>query len=250
MASQGRKKTRARTAAPPAVPYVDATREPLYCLLLLFPLIAVYEFGAMMLRPMTMPDRLLLAPSFIEDAIAWLGPTGSWVSGVLLLGTLLFWHILLKKTWHVRAWIPIAMIGESIVLTLPLFVLARLLLVAQVPAPPPTWSDPVKIGIVMSLGAGIYEEFLFRLLLIGGLVAILVDAAKLPRRSAVILAAAAASFIFAACHFQPIAAEPFDGARFALRALGGAYLSLLYLTRGLGICAACHAAFNVGTILM
>lgn len=250
MASNGRKKSHARRAAAPAAPYFAATREPLYCLLLLFPLIAVYEFGAMMLRPMTLPDRLLLAPSFIEDALAWFGATGSWVSGVLLLGTLLFWHILSKKSWHVRAWIPIAMVGEGVMLTLPLFVLARLLLVAQGPAAPPSWSDPTKIGLVMSLGAGIYEEFLFRLLLIGGLMAVFIDVMKFQKRPAMIFAAVLASFIFAACHFQPIAAEQFDAARFALRLLGGGYLALLYLSRGLGVSALCHAAFNVGTILM
>jgi hypothetical protein len=241
--ARSRAKGNSSALGTPFVAYSDATRQPLYCLAFLFPLIAVYEFGAMMLRPLAAPERLLLAPSFINDALAWFGAVGPWVPGAALLATLLCWHFLSGHNWHMRAWVPALMLAESVALALPLIVLSDLLM--QAGALPPL----SKTRIVTAIGAAIYEEALFRFALVSALIAILVDLARVPRMTASIIAGALAALIFAAMHCQPLGSEPFAWLPFILRTLAGGYLALLFIARGLGICTGAHAAYNVLTLL-
>lgn len=241
--SRSRSKGSSSALGTPQVGYADATRQPLYCLALLFPLIAVYEFGAMMLRPLVAPERSLLAPGFIGDALAWFGAVGPWVPGAALLATLLSWHFLSGHTWQLRAWIPPLMLAESVALSLPLIVMSDLIV------QPGALPALTKNAIVMALGAAIYEEALFRFALISALLAIMVDLIRVPRMAASIIAGLLAALVFSAMHFQPLAREPFAWAPFTFCALAGGYLGLLFIARGLGICTGAHAAYNIITLL-
>lgn len=241
--ARSRSKGSSSALGTPHVAYTDATRQPLYCLAFLFPLIAVYEFGAMMLRPLAAPERLLLAPSFIHDALAWFGAVGPWVPGAALLVTLLIWHFLSGHNWQLRAWIPALMLLESAALALPLIVLSDLMMQAG------TLPALSKTRIVTAIGAAIFEEALFRFALVSALLAILVDLIRVPRMTSSIIAGTLAALIFAAMHCQPLGREPFAWGPFILRTLAGGYLALLFLSRGLGICTGAHAAYNVITLL-
>ncbi|MBI5864888.1 MAG: hypothetical protein HZB38_10340, partial [Planctomycetes bacterium] len=108
--------------AAPAVHYGEATRQPLYCLAFLFPLVGAYEFGAMLLRPRTFPERLLLAPSFIQEALAWFGAVGPLVPGLALLATLTAWHMMSRHNWQLRVWMVLLMFAERSALSVPLVV--------------------------------------------------------------------------------------------------------------------------------
>lgn len=235
--------------------YWDATREPLYCLVFLFPLVAVYEFGALLLRPAIQPDQQLVAQRLIEGLVAWFGPGGFWVPGFALLITLLIWHLLAKRPWQIRVEAPFFMLVESVVLTMPLFVLNSLMLssidssAGMLQAGGVAGAD-VKRQIVLALGAGIYEELVFRLYLISILMFVLVDVSRVPARAAMAVAVVIAALVFALCHVKPIGAEEFELRRFALRALAGGYLSLLFVTRGLGISTGTHAAYNLMLVAM
>src|SRR5262245_31872121 len=189
MAAKGR--TRTRKPAAPKLPaatrsYFDATREPLVCLVFLLPLVAAYELGALLLRPAADPERELVAASAILHVLAWFGAAGAWVPGVALLLTLLLWHWASRKSWQIRAWHPLVMIGESIGVAPPLLVLSRLLL-------GPGGARPalgvLKVQAVYTLGAAIYEELLFRFILISVLLLLLVDVFRVPRTAAAIIAA-------------------------------------------------------------
>lgn len=226
--------------------YTDLTREPLYCLAFLFPLVAVYEMGALLLRPAALTDRLLLAPSFIHDSLAWLGAVGPWVPGVALLATLLMWHVLSERNWHLRAWVPLVMLVESLALAMPLLILSELMLQAGRLSLP---ADAVKTRIVAALGAAIYEEALFRFGLVSAMIALLIDVARVPRRFAVPVTCVVSAMAFALLHCKPLGAENFAWLPFLLRSVAGAYLAVIFVMRGLGICTGAHAAYNVITIL-
>lgn len=226
--------------------YTELTRQPLYNLAFLFPLIALYEFGALLLRPAALTDRLLLAPSFIHDALAWLGAVGPWVPGAALLATLLIWHVLSKRHWHLRAWVPLVMLMEALALAMPLLILSELLLQAQRAN---LASEAIKTRIVAALGAAIYEEALFRLGLVSALVAVLMDAARVPRNAAVAGTCIVSGAAFALLHCKPLGVETFAWLPFFLRSVAGAYLAFVFVARGLGVCTGAHAAYNVFTIL-
>lgn len=103
---------------------------------------------------------------------------------------------------------------------------------------------PLFDGIVLSLGAGIYEELLFRVVLVGGLLALFL-ATGLGKKPARIYAAILAALIFSAFHHIGPYGEPFQVAPFVFRFMSGLALNALFIARGFGIAAWTHALYDV-----
>jgi membrane protease YdiL (CAAX protease family) len=170
------------------------------------------------------------------------------VPGLALLLTLLIWHIVSRQSWQLRGWVPLLMLAESIVMTAPLFVLNRLALQAiagDAAESAALAGTGLRIQIVLALGAAIYEELVFRLFLVSVIALLAVDLLKAPQRTADIVAIIVAAVVFALCHVHPVGADPFVWRSFLMRCAAGAYLSVLFIGRGLGICTGCHAAYNL-----
>lgn len=227
-------------AAPAPAGYWQATRQPLYCLLLLFPLVATYEFGALIVTPGGRPQAELVAQGLIQGLLGWLGASGFWLPGVVLLLTLLIWHVLSRNPWRIRGAVLPLMLLESLLLALPLFVLNRLVLTAGAPQRA-DWA----LRIMVALGAGVYEELVFRLYLISGLTLLLVRLLRLPNWPSFWLVVGLAATIFALCHVAPIGAEQFVWRSFLMRLIAGVYLGLVFIGRGLGVATGCHATYNL-----
>ncbi|TWT46029.1 CAAX amino terminal protease self- immunity [Phycisphaerae bacterium RAS1] len=224
--------------------YWHATQEPLPNLLFLFPLVVAYELGALLLRPIDGPDRLV-AYSLVRTLFGWIGVTGFWLPGIALILTLLIWHLASGKPWRVRAWVLPTMALESVVLTLPMFVINRLTLAAGAGL---SAGDPgvgARGQVILALGAGVFEELVFRLALLSLLLWALQRGARLRPPTAVIASVIIAALLFSACHLQPIGRETFALAPLWLRFIAGCYLSVVFFGRGLGICTGCHVAYNL-----
>lgn len=234
----------AAATARAATTYWDATRAPIYCLAFLFPLVLAYEFGAILLRPALAPEQQLFAQSLVERTLAWFGAGGFWVPGLVLLATLIGWQVLSGGRWQIRAWIPALMLIECCVLTLPLLVLDRLAL--QIAG---SLSQELKLNLVLALGAAIYEELIFRFLLMTGAAWLITHGMQMPRATALVFAGAASALLFAICHFEPIGNVSFSWQGLAFYGISGAYLATLFAYRGLGVCAGCHAAYNLVILL-
>ncbi len=99
-------------------------------------------------------------------------------------------------------------------------------------------------GIVLSLGAGVYEELVFRVLLVGGLWA-LFRSSGLTRKRAGIFAALLAALVFSAFHYIGPYGDQWAAASFVFRFLAGLAFSVLFLVRGFGITAWTHALYDV-----
>ena len=103
--------------------------------------------------------------------------------------------------------------------------------------------SPVQ-GVVLSLGAGIYEELLFRVLLAGGLF-VLFRQGGLPRLRSGVFAALLSALAFSAFHYLGPYGDPWDLSSFTFRFLAGLAFSVLFLVRGFGIAAWTHALYDV-----
>ena len=104
--------------------------------------------------------------------------------------------------------------------------------------------------LVISLGAGIYEELLFRVLLTGGLLWGLQLVLGMGRRGAAVGAVLISALIFSAFHYVGALGDRFTAASFIFRAIAGVAFSGLYVTRGLGITAWTHALYDIGLTLL
>jgi membrane protease YdiL (CAAX protease family) len=101
------------------------------------------------------------------------------------------------------------------------------------------------IGAVLGFaGAGVYEEMLFRMLLLPP-VGFCAARLGIERGIGVVLAVAVSSVIFAAAHYLGPHGETFNGFSFWFRFTAGAVFAVLFVYRGFGIAAGTHALYDV-----
>lgn len=118
----------------------------------------------------------------------------------------------------------------------------------------PTGDQPessLLVDVVTGIGAGIYEEFVFRLILICLLMLLFQDILKVSLQSSIILSVLIAAVLFSAHHHiffvngQFHTGEPFSLSKFIFRTIAGIYFAALFAVRGFGITAGTHAFYNI-----
>lgn len=232
--------------------YFYVTQRPWPSLVFILPMLLIFEIGTYMRTGGTARGGSQLVASYLIEWLVTSMRSESDAShllamapGLLLVAILLTWHVAARHPWRFDLSVLPGMLGESLIWTIPLFAFGGLLqqqaLLAGDPAARAEWIDKV----IRSFGAGIYEELVFRLICITLLVILLIDIARLPRAFAAGVIIAASALLFAAQHHPPLGAEPFNIVRFSFRTGAGLYLAGLFVFRGFGIAAGCHAFYNV-----
>jgi membrane protease YdiL (CAAX protease family) len=97
----------------------------------------------------------------------------------------------------------------------------------------------------LAVGAGIFEELLFRGVLLCGLHALLRHALGTDRVTAAVCAVLLSAYVFSDYHHWGATGEPYDARVFAFRFHAGVLLGAVYLARGLGIAAFAHGFYDV-----
>lgn len=117
-------------------------------------------------------------------------------------------------------------------------------------------ADPGFLSqIMIALGAGVYEEIVFRVLLISVLLSGFDVFGRLPFLGFLrgpkgsMLAAFLAALLFSGFHYMGAYGEPFLAVTFVYRFFAGLILAGIYVTRGLGIAAWTHAIYDVMVLL-
>lgn len=108
---------------------------------------------------------------------------------------------------------------------------------------------PWPTRLMLSLGAGLYEELFFRVLLVGGLAAGARVVLGTGRKVSGVLAAVLGALIFSAFHYIGPYGDRLELQSFTFRALSGLAFSALYLVRGFGITAWTHALYDAFLLL-
>jgi hypothetical protein len=234
--------------------YWFASREPLPILSFLLPLIVAYEIGlAVLLRSgdgvLTNKAHETILRFFEIFGLPASG--GLFLGGALIIVVLLVWHALTRAPWRVDLATPGLMALESLAWTIPLIVLG-LVIGSAVAAAPGGGAGPTDLTamsvwekVAISVGAGLYEELLFRMLLIALLHTLLVDVGKLKSATGATIAIVVSAVAFTVYH--PLQGP--DGAvsvqRVAFYFLAGLYFGGLYVLRGFGIVVGAHALYDV-----
>ena len=104
--------------------------------------------------------------------------------------------------------------------------------------------------IVMSVGAGVYEETVFRLGLMAGLTALLERGLGLRRWVAAAIGLAVSSVLFSAMHHIPPYGDPFTIGVFTFRVLAGACFGLLFWFRGFAVAVYTHALYDLYVLIV
>jgi hypothetical protein len=231
--------------------YFDATRHPWPCLLFILPLLVGYEACVLGLGG-AHPEMLRNgADNWLRMGLESLGVGLSWVPPVLLVALLGAWCYLR------RAAMPGDLIGtftgmgiESVSYALGLWgvslLIAPMLKNAGVEMAAATGNAETNavLLIVPYIGAGIYEEALFRLLLFSSLSWILRKLEMFPFLGMGLAMLGSATLFSTAHHLGP-QGQPFSNYLFVFRLVAGLYFALLYQVRGFGIAVGTHACYNV-----
>lgn len=228
--------------------YWDQSRRPLACLLFLLPLLLAYEAGVVWLNGGSTPAFRNLADAWMRHGLTRIGLDHAMLLPVLVMGGLLAWHLGLRHPWRVQPATLAGMFGESVLFATGLLCLAHLqwwafgewgLTVSLSPA------ERLAAGrLIGFVGAGVYEEVLFRLCLLPACWMLLM-ALGIDRRPAAVAAVVASSLLFALAHYTGGSGEAIGWFSFSFRALAGGVFAGLFLWRGFGITVGAHAAYDI-----
>ena len=228
------------------VGYFHRAEMPLSSLLFLLPMIVFYELGTRYISYSThQSEQRIIAFNLLQQFFGFFGATGRYLPALAVVGILMAWHIARKDPWEARFGTIGGMLLESFLLALPLILMGF--------AAARYWSlsasrvTPSSL-IVLSLGAGIYEELVFRLMALTILHLILIDLFALKKGLAILLMVSISSLLFAGYHY--LGSEPFVWQTFAFRTAAGLYFGVIFVFRGFGITAGSHASYDVLIVLL
>ncbi len=233
--------------------YWHESKRPLVSLVFVTPMLVVYEVGVLWLGPDATRNGIDM---YLRSWLDWIGFSHYFLLPVLTTALLLACHHVNGQPWRWRATTLLGMAGESLALSLLLFALASChntlfgsITLAEIAEDgPQARSEEVAGRMIGYFGAGIYEELLFRLMLLPSAAALLAYCG-LSRAQSLLVAVFFSSFVFSAAHYSFFTfnqyADQLDWYTFFFRFAAGAFFAVLFLKRGFGITAATHALYDI-----
>jgi membrane protease YdiL (CAAX protease family) len=224
--------------------YFRQTHRPLMCLVFIAPMLLVFQAGA------AYYGTSLLAPRDLGRLLRYFGATAAYLPAMLVVAVLMIQHLVKRDSWELRPLVLVAMVGEALLWTIPMVVMNLLADRLMSQAAVEGNSFRLVQDVLVAVGAGVYEEFIFRLALISLAMLLFVDVLSLPKEAVAVCAVLVGALLFSLYHFPAGLPEGgFPWKSFLFRALAGAYLGGLYVTRGFAITVGTHAFFNLVVIL-
>jgi thiamine transporter ThiT len=251
-----------RQVAPVSLPeeevsdYLRRSRSAWYSFLFVLPLLALYHVGVVVTNLGQGGFVVNGADALLQAALRGLG-VGGWFTSAWFLAALI-------GVWIYRA-DPLARRERLQPRTFTLMFVESALyaalfggVVASIVRYLMPWVDTgLQLGpspgigrsLALSLGAGLYEELVFRVLGVGGLFWLIRRWGKTSETAAWVGAALVSSFIFSLFHYLGPLGDAFQLGSFLFRFVAGIVLAGLYAYRGFGIAAATHALYDIMVVL-
>ena len=223
--------------------YFKKTRSPFYSFIFTIPLFFIYEVGIIFLSKDNMVVVRNGADFLLRSAFEVFGIFSLYGLGVLFfIGFISTYYLFFRFDDNkIQAEFLFIMVIESVFwATILYFLLAKFMLVLMNPI-----GKTIIQQVTLAIGAGIYEEFLFRLVLISvlsRLIGFVFLWENVYRKLAALILAA---IMFSAFHFVGDYGDYFSIELFLLRSFAGIILGILYFIRGFGITAYSHSIYDL-----
>jgi hypothetical protein len=239
--------------------YFASTRAPRYSVVFALPLLIGYEGLASLLstpRGQVRNGADALFRGLFTAVAGYRGPA-IFMGLVVLIGIALVARDMKRSSGSLRVSYFIGMLAESIVLSIAFGIVvgtitaqllgAAHLLAVQTGGGVAAMSRPMKL--MLSLGAGLYEELFFRVVLVSGLSMLGKSLLGFGQTASTIIAVILSAILFSLFHYIPPYGDTFAIGSFTFRLLSGLVFSILYVTRGFGITAWTHALYDAFLLL-
>jgi membrane protease YdiL (CAAX protease family) len=221
--------------------YLKETRRPIYTAALLLPFFVTYHVGTVVLRTTYING----ADALILRILRPLPVPAMFASALVLVALFVVWQVRTRGSWTIHTAKLALLYLESFAFAGLLFLIFGWLSVhwnLSVPARP---HEGRIASLVLFCGAGIYEELLFRGVLLGALLIAFEKLLGLRPATAALCGTLTAAAVFSLFHYVGPAADVFTVRSFVDRMLAGLYFSALFVTRGFGVAAAAHALYDM-----
>ena len=238
--------------------YWYAARAPRYSLAFAFPLLVAYELLAFALSHGEVTGVRTGADVLLKSLFVALGGRyGLALFNVAMIGggAAIAWRDARRSGgirlgylgWMLAESVAYALVFGMVAGTLTVLLLPHLAFTAGVAATGSVWPGGQSFAtqLMISLGAGIYEELLFRVVLVSGLAWLAMRLFGWRRAGANAFAVMLGALIFSAFHYIGPYGERLALDSFTFRTVAGLLFSGLYVLRGFGITAWTHALYDV-----
>ena len=224
--------------------YLTVSKSPLYSFIFTLPLFLLYEVGIFLISSRDIDQLRNGADVFMRQVLESFGIYGMYgFGGTFLIGFLIAFIRQKKnlRTSEIESRFLLIMFFESIVW-------ATLLVIMMIKIP--TFlslsnEDHLIQQVVLAIGAGIYEEFVFRVLLISGLAFFFGLIFNWGEFGKSFLSVIISSAIFSIFHFFGSYGDTFSFPLFFVRFFAGIFLAMIYIFRGFGITAYAHSIYDL-----
>lgn len=226
--------------------YLSDSRELTTSAILVFPLFVLYQIGLLA------TGGVRNGVDFMTDVLMMAAGGNFWTYFLINLGILLAFGgfvLYLKKTgeFHPKIWpwviaestLYAMVFGSTIVLMMQGMGLDVLL------ASGAGGDYGIIDSFVLSLGAGLYEELVFRLILMGGLFYVGKEHLDWPTWVSALTALIVSSLLFSGVHYIGSLADPFELGSFTYRFIAGILLAAIYYFRGFAVAVYTHAIYDI-----
>ena len=224
--------------------YLTVSKSPLYSFIFTLPLFLLYEVGIFLISSRDIDQLRNGADVLMRQVLESFGIYGMYgFGGTFLIGFLIAFLRQKKnlRTSEIESRFLLIMFFESIMW-------ATLLVIMMIKIP--TFlslsnEDHLIQQVVLAIGAGIYEEFVFRVLLISGLAILFGLIFNWGEFGKTFLSVIISSAIFSIFHFFGSYGDVFSFPLFFARFFAGIFLAMIYIFRGFGITAYAHSIYDL-----
>jgi len=236
----------------PVVTYFRESSSLLYSYLISLPLLLLYEVLIFLANPERGQVVRISVDVWIRTLFSYVGSN---VMSIILIAAALIGMVILYKERYKLSRLKLNYFLYLMVeATIYAFALALLLsiVVSQIL---PMFMQAGGLNslsnlqkIALSLGAGLYEELFFRVVLVSGLLLILkyfISKRWIAKGTAIVLAA----LIFSLFHYVGALGDAFALGSFLFRFLFGLALNAIYLWRGFGVAAWTHSIYDIMVVV-
>jgi hypothetical protein len=230
--------------------YHRTTSSLTYSYLISLPLLILYEVLILISQPSGGIPVRLGAEIWVKQILFFF--TGNTLLFTILLVIVLGAYIFYRERkrdidWHPRYFLY--MTGESVIwaLVLAVIISSTVGYIFQFQASGGGQITRLQM-LALSIGAGLYEELVFRVVLVYGLIKTGELFVK-DRRLVITISVLLAALIFSGVHYTGSLGDPFAWPSFIFRFLFGLALNLLLVIRGFGIAACTHSLYDVILVL-
>jgi hypothetical protein len=273
--------------------YFVRTARAVYALVFLLPVIVIYEALVFLVNPQLLSEPVsnvrgaVVSFVWVQNFLYYLGMDmkAAWLfAPVVVIVILLILQLASRQSWKVRFRDFPVMAGECLIFAIPLVILSLVLNrgPSQQQAAVNNFntvitcstdssgiseesqagqmvsnSQEIYISLLTGIGAGIYEELIFRLILISLSMIFLETILGIRHIRAVIISVIISSVLFSLHHHFVFlngqftrTADIFTMTRFTFRTVAGVFFAIIFAVRGFGIAAGAHAFYDIIATLL